>query len=1273
MPMISNEELLKTYTGGRSKKLDALINQPTDSETFSNSLVRGVTGLFSNIDNITGNIADVINLDRNSNVINKIRVLDNPIDAVKAFFDTPTTKGGLSQIMDLADPVYSENILQAKQDADREHKSQLKKQALAGQYSNGNFGEVLGDLALSIPISKIGNMARTNKVIAQGNATALDKAKAMAKDSLENMSTLGSSEYALQKAYGKTDDEAMSDAIGAIAIGGLGTVALSSARHIATKSLQKEAEFMGEQAGGGTQKREDSVPKQEETRTNNTEDTSPSENKQDDFSLEEVDSFKDGRLASNKDGKIKVKKVITKDDLKKHMQGNNGQVSEQKKATSEYMKKNHNIDIDKIVDSMTDEQAKKFVIEHERAHSEQDAYFKKKGSSMKEQYFKTKSKTDNKYMSESAIKIEANANKRALAKMGLISDKIATEHTPRQLIDMKDKLVSLEKNQSKIKNQSEELTERQVEALDNIESEVERISKELSDSGVPFDVIKKWKNTELSKKDTGFKKQKQDLKTSFKEQTSTDKEFKEFNDIETGRKVFKAEEGRDAEQLIKLTQQIPKKKMDDFQKLHDSDYDSIKGIDEKSKANVIKDSEEYMTPSIERAIEASARGIGKESEQFGYYAKNANELIKRFGLDKKYHDNIDQLISIKAMDINDGWKVVDKYKGDKDFDMFNDIVRAQKDEATFGIFADNPDDIIKGYRSQLFKGNKRPATKEELEKNASELTKYDAENKFEDGVLGSELETSKRGSKVDIDSERIPENLQGDKLLKWLRDNKNEMSGLSKKYIKMIKDLESKSKLSKKQEKLLTDLYSKGHKDYKFDSVEQELEFMHNNRLRKTKDGYRRVADEEMRQALGQDKDLAQVLTETSRKNEQKLKQQGLVLKTLQKLHIGDSEIISTTPKKGMVELTKEQKASLPYELRKELNYIHKDFVDKMLGRKEVRLINMLPEKYHSQGLKIADRLLSNLSTLYKQNIVLKNPASYINALLVNQTIGMSAGMNIVKLGKLQKKAFIEHKEMKKLLAILHKQKVTGKQRDKIIAEKLKNNTLYQMERAGLSTNRIEGLIEKNDLLGSMLKDNINKHIYETAKQLNLGKDTKIGKASLNLFSDIDTAGRYSLAQHFMDNGMSMKDAVTKANGLFGDMDKMVASSIELTDKYGFLPFMKWYSLTTPQLLKLTKDNPVKAMALGVIIYILGKETGTNLSTVNPVESAIDFAESSTDMPTLERAKKRIVSNAVPSVIKNAYKNPSTLGLNKLRKKRIAYEPYKGFTQSSIEKLTGNK
>ena len=78
----------------------------------------------------------------------------------------------------------------------------------------------------------------------------------------------------------------------------------------------------------------------------------------------------------------------------------------------------------------------------------------------------------------------------------------------------------------------------------------------------------------------------------------------------------------------------------------------------------------------------------------------------------------------------------------------------------------------------------------------------------------------------------------------------------------------------------------------------------------------------------------------------------------------------------------------------------------------------------------------------------------------------------------------------------------------------------------------------------------------------------------------------------------------------------------------------------------------------------------------------VDFVESSLPFGTVEKIEKkgfidtivgRAKSNVVPKYMDNIWKSPETLGVEKLRKKRMSkpksdkYVDYRGFSQQTIE------
>lgn len=777
------------------------------------------------------------------------------------------------------------------------------------------------------------------------------------------------------------------------------------------------------------------------------------------------------------------------------------------------------------------------------------------------------------------------------------------------------------------RKQIKALNRQDLKAINKVARKTQNISKlngeqiKIPDYNQLSKQIKSWKPSRLlttndmkaidiiNKVEIGEKSRLDGLKNLFDETLSTKPEWKEFNALETMRNVFKSESSRKGEIVAEKVSKISKGKQEDIKNLLNSDYEAIRGMTKEQADKIWKDSKS-LRDIIYKEINAGAKALKSNSEQIGAYLNNPTLILERYNLDKSHHQLVDQLISIKAMKDNSGWETLSKLGDDSEMNYVLDLVSTNRKTSEDLLFSNNPEKIIKGYRPEVYTGNKK------LENGR---VRYDADDKFESGIIGSEKENKKIGT---LFEEEVP----------------------------------------------------------KFKSPDEEIRFMFENRLKKTNGQYRKVANDKTRQELGQSDDLSQIMGEMVRSTSEKLKSVGLTSKMLQDLHSDKSLLFSKEAKDGFVPLTKEQQALIPYDLREDMRFINPNFIDKLIGRKEIRLF---ANTESSQAVKIADRLLNNFGTMFKQNVVLKNPASYMNAMLVNQTLGMAQKANPVKYAKYQKDAMVDILEMNKLLEKVTQLKATGKKIPKALSTKLESNLLYQMERKGLSTNKVEGVLGDGDLLGSITEDKLGQTVNTFFRYFNLNQKTVGGKASLKAFTAIDTIGRYAMTKHLhLDKNIPIEEAVREANNLFGNMDKMVSPLIEKLDKYGIVPFAKWFSLTSPQLLKLSKDNPVTALVLGITLYMIGQESDRNLSSVNPIEAMIDFSEDSLYLGTKEKLEEqgfldtvqnRVSSNVIPKYMQNAYRNPETMGLHKLAKERIHYGPFKGFTQQTVESFQGEK
>lgn len=419
----------------------------------------------------------------------------------------------------------------------------------------------------------------------------------------------------------------------------------------------------------------------------------------------------------------------------------------------------------------------------------------------------------------------------------------------------------------------------------------------------------------------------------------------------------------------------------------------------------------------------------------------------------------------------------------------------------------------------------------------------------------------------------------------------------------------------------------------KFKTLKEKTEFAQKHRLKMMDDGsFRKIADAELKDKAGRSKSFSEILTKTTASIDGKETQQ-LIAKNIIDEMANENKMFSKTPKKGYRLIEDFEVSSMPKVVADSLagRYVLESHDKRLFGRDEIRLYNGT-----SQVGKIADRMLKETATMFKQNVVLKNVNSYLNAIMVNQMLGSMSGINPSKLLRYQKQAISEMKHtdlLKEKIAILE----ARGQSTKKLQEELEKSLLYKMEKTGLAINKLEVAGDDSTLIGQILSNMTGGFLDRPANEIFLTQKSFIGNKAFKVFGAIDTQGRYTIAKNAMDNGKSLEEAVKEANGLFSDMGQMAPAFIEMMDKYPFIPFMKWFSLTVPRLMKLTKENPTKAFALGIAVYGLQFETNTNLSTVNPLESVVNFGDDAVTLKYLESVDKYGFREATYEKIKTFY------------------------------------
>ena len=379
------------------------------------------------------------------------------------------------------------------------------------------------------------------------------------------------------------------------------------------------------------------------------------------------------------------------------------------------------------------------------------------------------------------------------------------------------------------------------------------------------------------------------------------------------------------------------------------------------------------------------------------------------------------------------------------------------------------------------------------------------------------------------------------------------------------------------------------------------LKYAEENKILITDYGYYKVKSAEERTKAGRKDDLVATLTGGY---ESILKKKNKVSQTKDLIDLAEQGILlSKEPGKHLVKIPEDIKKGMPVEL-KDIEYVHKSFMNDMLGRKEVRII----------ANSIIDRIARDMTLRFKRMSTLFNPSSHGNAIAQNLSLGTMVGLTPYQIKKYHREAMTMIQEFHSLMEQKGKLEAAGKDTSKI-DKKLKHNDFAKLVKEGMSTNMIDGEKVLENFSAKQWEKAVKKLPQWTQSLLNNTLATSgsyIEKQAIRSYSWIDAAGRYTIAKGMIENGYRLSEAIKTTNGLFGDMRQIAPAYIEILDKYPLAPFMHWGSQTIPTLLAVTKNNPLKTIAVTGIVYAIGQEIGMNTDGWNPIAGLVDFTGDNT-------------------------------------------------------------
>lgn len=836
-----------------------------------------------------------------------------------------------------------------------------------------------------------------------------------------------------------------------------------------------------------------------------------------------VDSFNDGRLASNKNGEISIRRGLTKEEVVDYITKDTGSnAGKQKLEVTRIMKEKYGIDLPDIISKMNDREAIEFLIKHEQAHNKQREHFKKQGKKLEDVYFEE----GKGLFGKNALDIEAKANILALESAG----KIKLNRRPKKDTSKKKLEEKSTENKSKTPTKPKE-----VEEIEKLEERVEGLRERA-------------------------KKLFAGTKTNWKASYRNDGVYGTYQEIHRMTRDAlneAARAGRNATDFIeKAMKSSGFKKGDGFDKgfyksILSTDYQSIKEFKTQRQASKFLQDNKELYLEVKKYVDQTAKGIRDKGHMNNVNFSNSGYMITiRAGIDAKYADTIDKLISVKAMS-NEDWAFIEKYKGTTAFKEMLSMSYELKQQSK-KLFENNRHAEMKGYQSELY----------------DSIYRYD----MVDGRFVKKIDTEvgmvQGGLPQRLDNSRTGEIIQYPKYVQKMDNDLKEMYAMSN-NLGVVFDMYGNPK------------------------------------------ALRKVASEKERLEIGKSNLASDVLPLTYENSTRKLLQIDGVINKIRNTE--DNNLFSSTEKEGMELLSEEELKGIPTELHEKVRYVNKDFKQMLLGNKQIQVAS-------GDMTKILEQVLKDSVTHFKENVVLKNPASWLNNMGYNYFVNLQNGISPVKTTQMMKRGLREKKaaeNMMKAVTALELSGKAGSPQHKALLKKLEDNLYYKLDREGMAVTVMSNIIDspiaskrfsdkamKQMLANLVGKDKADK-ISNVVANMYLSPQSKLGQHAMNMFGSIDAMGRYTLALDAIEKGASHADAIKKANSIYGDLDMIAPKWSQAIQQYGFIPFSNWYFRMSGGLARNILDNKMKAIGVAALLYGISEVSDKRTDSMNPLKSLV--------------------------------------------------------------------
>ncbi len=604
---------------------------------------------------------------------------------------------------------------------------------------------------------------------------------------------------------------------------------------------------------------------------------------------------------------------------------------------------------------------------------------------------------------------------------------------------------------------------------------------------------------------------------------------------------------------------------------------------------ITKEARKMFKPYVKQA----AKGLGQQSHMVGEWRNNPRAFLDEIYPDMKAEtkdkavEKLENAIVVEAL----GEEGINWIKKNRDNENIRNLaeVHRRNQLVSKSLFADNPNNYIFGYTKEYWK---------------TDVTDK-AKTRYNKGIIGVTLTDKKIGTRA------------------------------SETYL------------------------DKMPIEVKVMTPQEIREWCRQYNLKIDAKGFRKVAEEKWKLENGMEYNIAEELKRTYADIGEKQAQAVAVSAILEEAK-KNSLIVSKTKKENMVEIPKETLDRLPYEIR-DIKYVHKDFVTDYLGKEEHRILGSAINKYRkiknptaeevrkSNQLEAIDRSLREVTLRFKRANTLLSPKSWTNAFIQNYTLGAMAGMSPVELAKYTTESFTSIREYQNLVKELTEAEALNKD-VKQIKQKLKNNKFGQLVKEGLAVNLIDGEV----VTDSMSREKWDKIISRFPQHMQKGLNNILGvsgtwteQKAIQVYSMMDSMGRYMYAMHQIENGTDREWAIRNSNSMFGDMRQLAPSLIEIMDKYPLAPFTHWGSQTLPMLAHLTKSRPILALAITGGAYLIGQQFEMDTDSYSPVAGAVDFAaDELPTIPAIKDVKAKIIKAPIQTILPGYITKPLSPSLS---------------------------